>query len=446
MPTFRFEGVDADGRPVAGDIHAVSQDEAVRRLSERGVRLRTVGSADPAAAAPLRAVPARASLQLGAGAPAPSAPPPSMVADRRGILAFRPFRTRAASHADLGFFFGQAARLLRAGIGPAQAFAGLMPAHPSARLREAVAGVASSASSGGSLAEAMSRYPEVFGPEAVGAVHAGELGGYVPEAFQMLAEQEETARKVAWMVRLPRWQLVAAAVLAMLSVPWTWASKELVQRALNDPAASAADNLRALFAAFARHLAGPYGLAAGLAVAAYALVALWAKRPSQRHLRHSLALRLPIAGRYARESSAAVLSEHLGRLGAAGLPPATSWRAAVRAVPNLAIAQALEQAGIPSESATMSELAYRSGLLDPSVQQLVATGEMTGTLPDAMAQAGRIASANREQARTYLGFAWYGLALAACATMVLIAAASFYRTWYGTMFDTALGDVYDEAP
>lgn len=434
MPTFRFQGVDASGRPVEGDLDGATQDDAVRALSQRGVRLRSLE---------LAALPA--SAQTPAPAAAPGARQPLSVADPRGVLAWRPFRTRPASHADLAFLFGQAARLLNAGISPARALHGLMPGHPSRRLRQAVDAMGAAASQGGRLSAAMARFPDVFGPEAAAAVEAGELGGYLPEAFSMLAAQEEEARKLAWKIRIPRWALVALSFGALISVSWTAASRQFIDRALNDPSATAADNLRFLFSQAFRHLFGPYGLLVLGVVAGYAALAVWAKRPGQRLLRHSLVARFPLGGRYSRESSLAVFTDHLGRLSAAGIPPATAWPVAARTCPNLACAQELLAAGMPSESATMGDLVARTGLMGPELRQLVATGEMTGTLPDAMAQASRMARANREHAQAGLGLAWYGAMLALAAAVVTLAVASFYTNWYGQMFRSTLDDVYGDS-
>lgn len=449
MQSFRFEGTDSNGHLARGEVRATSADAAVRSLASQGVRLRSITPVNPPVASAPLASPAPVGAPPRSNPPIASpaalvAPPGATTANlaSRKLFTFEWFNLFRVSHTDCDFFFSQAGRLLRAGINPAKVFLDLSQRHPHPQLREAAAAMAQSASAGRTVSEAMARYPKVFGPECVGAVYCGELGGYLPDAFGMLATQEEEARKLATQIRLSRWQLLVLAFLAILSLAWTAASKKFIDRAINDGSASAADNLTFLFSQAFAALAGPIGIVLGVAVVAYIVAALWGKDPRQRLLRHSLVLRIPIAKELAASESLSVFSDHLARLSAAGLSPSRAWAAASSACPNLAYALEMERAGERAEGVTLASLVDRSSLVPSEVRQLAATGEASGSIPDAMSQASRYAGENAANARKLFTLAWYGTALALSALAVVVALALFYRGWYGQMFDSVLGDVY----
>jgi type IV pilus assembly protein PilC len=445
MHSFLFEGTDKAGSRVEGTVQASNAEAAVRALSAQGYRLRRIGPA-PQAAPPVPAgrppapVPARPAPLATVGTALPAAPP----AQAARLSYWRPFRTRPASHADLHFFFSQMARLLRAGVSPAHMAGSLMPGHPSARLREACRALGAGAAEGRSLASVMEGFPDVFGPEAVGAVRAGEAGGYLPDAFAMLAAQEESARSLAWKVRIPRWQVLAAATGGALAVAWTAGSRRMVADIMETVGSSPGERIGVLWAEFVRQLAGPLGWLLFGSLMAYATVALWAKHWARRPLRHRLAARLPVVSSYLRAQALMVFSEHLSRLSSAGLAPSAAWGLAASAVPNVAISDELLARGMPSESATMFELASGAAVLPPEVRQLVATGEATGTLPDAFGQAARLAASEQERAHRSVTVGWYMLALLLSAVLVAFALATFYAGWYDQIFKSALGDVFGE--
>lgn len=441
MPSFRFEATDASGRSVLGTVDAQNAEEAVRQLAGQGLRLRSVAQETMAAPASTIAAPAPVTPpMLAQTASAPGVPSGGLFVGKLASLEWLNYSR--VSHTDLQFFFGQAGRMLRAGINPSKVFADVVPRHPSARLRGASAAMARAASAGRPISEAMSHFPEVFGPEAVGAVRCGEAGGYLPDAFDMLSRQEEEARKLATQIRWPRWEMLVLTFGSLLSLAWTAASKQFMDRALNDASASPADNMSYLFSQAFAALSGPIGIALVVFVVGYNATALWAKSHRRRLVRHSLALRLPVVGRLAASESLSVFSEHLSRLSAAGLSPSRAWEEASRACPNLAYAQAIASTHSIREGATLASLVDRSELVPHEVRQLAATGEATGSIPDAMGQAARYSGDDAQTARKVVAASWYIAALAVSAAVVVIALALFYRGWYDQMFESALGDVY----
>ncbi len=332
--------------------------------------------------------------------------------------------------------------MLRAGMNPSRIFTDTVSQHPSARLRESADAMGRAAGMGRPLSEAMAQFPEVFGPEAVAGVRCGELGGYLPEAFDMLSRQEEEARKLATQLRWPRWEVLVVAFGALLTLAWTAATKKFIDRALNDASASAADNLNFLFSQAFAALSGPIGIALVVLVFGYNTAALWAKSHRRRYLRHSLILRLPVASRLAASESLAAFSDHLARLSAAGVSPSRAWEEASRTCPNLAYAEAIGAVGSAREGATLASLTDQSSLVPHEIRQLATTGEATGTIPDAMGQAARYTAEDAVTSRRILASSWYIAAIAVSGVLILVALALFYRTWYTQMLESTLGDVF----
>jgi len=148
-------------------------------------------------------------------------------------------------------------------------------------------------------------------------------------------------------------------------------------------------------------------------------------------LRHKLGATMPVVSRRAKLENARALSYHLGRLQEAGLSPYRSWKLASEAVPNLTFSNRMKEAGTPmTESSKLSAAMRTSEILPGEYADLVQTGEMTGTVPQAMAQVMSLAEQDQAHAETAIKIkAWIWVAILVVGVGG-IAFALFYRGFY----------------
>jgi hypothetical protein len=100
---------------------------------------------------------------------------------------------------------------------------------------------------------------------------------------------------------------------------------------------------------------------------------------------HRTLLRLPEVGRITRLRANAVFTRTLERLVYAGLPFPVCWETASVAVPNVYLAQCFASGKAAVEgTARLSSAMQQVGLLDPADIGMVATGEATGEIAQAL--------------------------------------------------------------
>ncbi|MCW5940115.1 MAG: type II secretion system F family protein [Fimbriimonadaceae bacterium] len=428
MPTFSYEAVDTQGRPTQGLLDASTENEAVTRLSGQGLRVtRLVAGSAPVPRQPLPAQTAPVAIAR----PSARAQPPSSVV-----------RTPRASYRDRSFFFSQLALLWRSGVPLATALGQLASAEGvKPHIREAAANLARTVSEGGTLGREMTRYPDIFPEGVAGAVAAGEAGGYVPEACKLVADQQMASHKAAWGARILRW----ICLLAAISVPWgvamTVMMRRFVDTILND--LDAPTNLPARLSfmgqEFWKAMFGLPGLALGLFIVAYVILALWLKSTGQRRLRHSLGLLVPVYSRFAKGENLAHFTWHLGMLSRAGLAPQQAWRIAAQAVPNQAFSARLAEASARArENTPYGELLAHGDLMPPEYADLVRTGEYSGAVTDAFDQTSRLAQADMEHWAKFRGWLLRIVAAVVLGTTTLVVVSTFFAGTYSGMIEGAL--------
>ncbi|MBS1708596.1 MAG: type II secretion system F family protein [Armatimonadetes bacterium] len=452
MPLYRFQAVDAAGQPSGGTLDAPSPGHVAQTLAGRGLQVKSVSPVDqPRASLSVASPTAAASVNL--------APPQqverlrqaarvveqSQQVQMRQVAPSRPgrvFRTGQVPNSALSFLFAQLATLWRSGVPPTTALTTLANQERRPALAQALRHMAEVTSERGSLAEAMAAYPDVFPEGAVGAMAAAETGGYVPDAAAELGERFKDAHRIGWGARLMRWEII---VIGFCGIPfagaWVMGSRAMIEEMLNGTKAnSVGDRLALLFSTALKSYFTSWPvwvLVVGLGT--YFAVKTWAKLTRNRPMRHRLGLKLPVFGHFARQENLAVFANHLERLSAAGISPHQSWALASAAVPNIEFSRKLTTslAGARDET-PFGELVRRADVLGPDQANMIATGEMTGTLPDAFRHVAFMAAENAQAWRKGRLIALYVLATLITSVGITVALATFYGGWYSQVFESAL--------
>lgn len=409
MPQFEYEAVDHDHRPLRGHVEAGTANEAVVLLSQQGYRVSRIAKSDVIGVPP---------VVRPASVPAVSAPIVQSSAQQRPVATPRVSPVvgdqwePVYSDADTFFFFSQFASMVKAGITVYDALQRLgTGVSIGEKGRAACLQIAASVNNGRSLAQAMEPWKGMFSPGAVGAVAAGELGGYLWEALEQVAYQAEQAMALRRTYKF----LVISIFLTFALLPFVMIGINAFSGMAVELNVTAQENFASLGDKMKAGLLGFWGWFLVLSMVAWFGIRAWTARPQQRDIRHRLAAKTPVFSRRARLASLEAFSFHHDRLLGPGIAPYRAWEAAAAAVPNSSIREELLEAGRDArEGTSVVQIAQRTSLIPQEFQGVIATAEMTGALPQAFEQIRRYSMAEREGVERGMSFRakiWTGLVM-----------------------------------
>jgi type II secretory pathway component PulF len=423
VKTFFYEGIDASGRSESGRLTAQNANEAVMRLSSAGMQIRAIqelGDAPQAAPAPAApapsprrtgVVPSSTSLAAPIGQLPTSLAPAAPAADPAPTLAdwFLAGPPRGQGH----FMALQLEPLLRAGHSPShimdlladRSFRGssVMDIFDSLRwpmTQAALRRTALETGAGDDLGESMARRPRSFPSELTGPLKAGAMGGYLPASALRAAEPIRSAQKFAGTATFFLGGSSFLTALAFLVAIAARQGMTSVLHAIND---GNADTLGALGsgAAEATVTGGPWVLIFGglLALGIIVLRSLAAKP-----FRHAWCAQVPPTRRRTRAENLREFAWHLSMLSKSGISPHVAWQTAAQTVPNQWWRGRLAEIGnrMP-DGAKFTDIAEQSSLFSRDITGLLATGELTGTVDQALEHVSGLMAEDAQRAGKRLG-------------------------------------------
>jgi general secretion pathway protein F len=346
MPAFKFEALEASGKPSKGMIEADTARAGRAMLRGRGL-------------VPLELTPVAAA---GAGEAAT-------------------FRRRVFSKASLTVWTRQLAGLVSSGLPLERALTALGDEAEDSRQRELVAHLRAEVNAGSSFARALGSAPGEFDDIYCGVVAAGEQSGALGVVLDRLAddleERQALKSKLIGAALYPAIVSTLALVIVMFLVTYVvpqvanvYASSKQTLPALTRFMMALSDVLR--------HQG--WLLLLGLALGVSAVV--WLRRQEGPRLRMDAAwLRLPLVGRLSRGYNAARFAGTLAMLAGSGVPILKALQTAAETLSNRAMrADALDalvqvREGAPLASALAGKKRF-PGLL----AMFARLGEQTGQL------------------------------------------------------------------
>lgn len=415
----------------SGTLNAASANDAVLLLSRQGLNLQSLN----AVAAPVgRGV---QQIILDSQSPTshssvagtvPHANPPKPQSRLTGFFK---------DH-DQWMLMAQFGTLLRSGYNPHDMLRELAQRQSLKRkVREALQDMSIWTGHGLPLSDAMAAFPEIFPPGAVGSVRAGEHGGYLAEACLHTSEQIQQS----WRLRRTFAWTVLAIWSTLLMIPFI----PIMKRGSDALATSIDGGPDQNFLDIYLHGIGSAFLGVG-GVMLVLFLAVWLLGPyitgrrTFLRFRHGLAAHLPLIRHRTRLESARELSFHLERLSEAGNSPLRSFQLAAEAIPNVVHRDLLAAAARNRPENVPYAALIPPNWISPNYMNLIQTGEMTGTTPQAFEQVRRLSESEQ---KNYEGFlkvkAWVWVILFSFGAGAVVFAV-MYRQFYDSMFKAILGD------
>jgi len=349
MAKFQFQGRDAKGGAVSGELELASQNAAVSELSRRGVT-------------PIKITEIQDSGKK---------------TSQINIQIFKP----KVNLDELIIFCRQMSALTRAGIPIMRAMKGLADSTTSELLRETLTDVSKRLESGINLASSMQVYPDVFSELFISMIHVGENTGQLETAFKRLSESLElernTRKRIKKATSYPK--MVISAIMAALFIVNLFVIPKFAS----------------VFAKFGAELPLPtqvlvatsnfcldyWWLMIGLFIAAVYGFKYWVKTEKGNYKWDKKKLTFPIVGVLFEQIALSRFTRNFAMMLAAGMPITHALAIAADSVGNKFIAARIFDMKIGIERGdSLLRTARATEIFTPLVLQMIAVGEETGSI------------------------------------------------------------------
>jgi type IV pilus assembly protein PilC len=354
MPVFVYEGKDASGKRVTGEIEARDIQTVFNVLKTK------------------RIVPAAKKIrEKGQGLEA-----------EIKIPGFGP----KVKGKDVVIFTRQFATMIDSGLPIVQALDILGRQHENKAFKRVLNGVKESVETGGTLADGMRKHPEAFDDLYVNMVEAGESGGILDVILERLSIHMEKAMKLKREVKTA---MIYPAVVISAAVIVTGILLIFVIPTFAE-----------LFADFGAALPLPtqivitlsnfvcawWHLIFGSMAGSIFFFVRFMKTERGQEVIHPIALKMPIFGDIIRKVAVARFTRTLGTMISSGVPILDALNICARTAGNKVVERDVQRARVAiSEGKSMIEPLSESPVFPPMVVQMIGVGESTGAL-DAMLQ------------------------------------------------------------
>lgn len=352
MPVFVWEGKDAKGKRVSGEMEA-RDDQAVfnalraKRIVPNAKKIKEKGTG--------------LSMEI-------------------KIPGFGP----KVSPRDVVIFTRQFATMIDAGLPLVQCLHILGSNHENPKMKETLLGVKETIEQGGTLADALEGHPHAFDMLYVNMVKAGESGGILDIILERLAVQLEKSMKLKREVKTaliyPAVVVSAAAivttVLLIFVIPTFADMFNDFGSALPLPTQMVLD--------ISDFFVSNWYTIFGTLFGGIGLFFRFLKTPRGKEVLHPLALKLPVFGDIIRKVAVARFTRTLGTMLSSGVPILDALLICSRTAGNYVVERDIQESRIAiSEGKSMLQPLAKSSVFPPMVVSMIGVGEQSGSM-DAM--------------------------------------------------------------
>ena len=347
MANFQYRAIDAQGKPIEGEMTAPDLSQLEHQLQDMGLWLVRTLETKPKSAA--------------------------RIAQKRGKVKSR----------DLMEFSTHMFTLLEAGIPLTQALKSLSVETPSLHLRATLQAIFQQVEAGNTLHDAMKQHPRVFPPQLTNLVHAGEESGTLTDTFKELERYLDWLDQIRGDVRQATIypSIVMVAVFGLLVLLFTFVIPRFVPilEGLHVPLPTITIMVIAISELFVK----TWWLWGSFILVSPVVWVLGRKYvPGWVHWCDRMILQLPVLGELIRMLTLSKFVQNFAVLYRAGIPVLQSLQLCQGLIGNSVVEKALQDTQrAVSEGSTIHESLSHHPVFPPMVIQMISVGEATGTLP-----------------------------------------------------------------
>ncbi len=360
MPTFAYEAMNSSGQEVKEEIEATSSDEAIVKIRAKGYF-------------PTKVREKAAKKKAGKKAEA------QVVETKRKM----PISFGGVPRKQLVAFTRQLSTLQDAGLPILRSLQILEQQQKPGLLKAIIGGVADEVEGGGTLSDAMSKYPKAFDKLYVNMINAGELGGVLDIILARLADFMEKAaklkKKVIGAMIYP--SVVISIAIGIVSMIMVFVIPKF-ETIFKDFKVELPGITRVLLSV-SRWFANDYGWAYVLCSPIILIVSLRLIRMSEggKYGTDLILLKIPIVGTIMGKGSIARFTRTLGTLISAGVPILDAINITKETCGNEVYGRALAKVhDAIREGESMADPLRATKVCDAIVINMIDVGEETGDL------------------------------------------------------------------
>ncbi len=350
MADFQYRAIDADGKPIEGEMTAHDLFQLELQLQDMGLWLVRTLETKPKSAA--------RSTQ----------------------------KTGKVKSRDLMEFCTHMFTLLEAGIPLAQALKSLSVETPNLQLRATLHTIFQQVEAGNTLHEAMSQHSRIFPPQVTNLVHAGEDSGTLTETFKELERYLDWVDQIRGDVRQATIypSIVIVAVIGLLVLLFTFVIPRFVPilEDLHVPLPA----ITVFVIAISEFMVGTWWVWGSLILVGPVVWMVGKKYLTGfSHWRDHMVLQLPVMGELIQMLTLSKFVQNFSVLYRAGIPVLQCLQLCKGVVGNYVVEKALQDTQrAVAEGSTINESLSRHPIFPPMVIQMISVGEATGTLPQTL--------------------------------------------------------------
>jgi type IV pilus assembly protein PilC len=398
MPAnYFYEATDGSGQTVLGKVDAANEQDAHRRIIAMGYRPKSVAlnpassqasladsitlmGAPQAGLRPQQGQVQTAAVQnrsvIGGNLQEPDWGIP--VAVRRPVAAPDDRgNTQAVKSSELMSFFQMLAPLVKSGMTIFAALDNVASRFKEPTLAKIAGEAAKHIRAGGSFSDTLACYPRVFPDHIVAMVRAGEIGGFLEIVLAEISLNYEQNVALYRGVNLMKAWIVQAFVTLAVVIP-------LFPSILNS------EDIKANLALYFKREMIILPIFAVLFAVGY-LLNRRMQSLEMRRWRDRISLKLPAFGNLQRLSALASFIRMLRKLHQAGVGHIQAWEAAMNTADNSVIREQLSSVYMMvNRGASLSEALAATKLFGDNIEQIVVTGELSGTVNESLDRAADI--------------------------------------------------------
>ncbi|NCC24590.1 MAG: type II secretion system protein GspF [Deltaproteobacteria bacterium] len=308
--------------------------------------------------------------------------------------------SRRVSRMELVAVTRQLATLISAGLPLVTSLSGVIEQMNPSYLRLVLAQVKDRVNSGSSLADALEEHGRVFPPTYPALVRAGEASGTLEAVMEQLADFEEArlalARQVQSTLAYPILMLLTGVGVVFFLMAYV--IPKLTQIFLDYGQALPLPTV--ILIGVSDFLRGYWPLMILTLAGAFVLWRMALKTPAGRRRWDAFLLKAPLFGPIVRQSATARFAGTLGTLIRNEVPLLTALDIVRNVVNNTCMAEALDEARREiTEGESIVVPLRRRRVFPPTVLQMIAAGEQSGTLDSMLLKSAEVA---RGEVRTRL--------------------------------------------
>jgi type IV pilus assembly protein PilC len=369
MPTFKYKAIDSNGKEVAGSIEADNTQDAISKVKNKGYYPTELNETED------KELPFTEEKK-------------EKGKEKKGALSKEitiPFLgIGVVKQQDVAVFTRQLATMINAGLPLVRSLNVLHEQLQSGPLRDVISSLSNEVTTGGSLSEALSKYPKIFPPLYINMIKAGESGGALEIVLERLAnfmeKNLELIRKVKSALTYPALVVVfASGVLIFLTV-------YLIPQFMGIFKTMDIGEMPAITAfvlAMSQIFQEKWYIGLGLLAFLYFGYKAAAKGKRTKLFVDKVKLRLPITGSLLQKIEVTRFTRTLGTLISSGVPILRALRITKGVVKNEVMSRAISKVHDSiREGESIAGPLKASGVFPLMVVNMVDVGEETGSLDE----------------------------------------------------------------